>query len=91
MQRAVEVLGDLGHGQAVEVAHRERGLVLGGEHGEGVPRHHGVEADLPRVLDGRPFVLRQAQLAVLALEPAPVVHQLVAGHAHQPGHAQLRN
>ena len=51
---AAEHLGDLGHRQAVEVAQRERGAVVGAEAVERVVCREHVEVGVPRVLVAAP-------------------------------------
>ena len=81
--------GHLGHGQPVEVAQRERGLVVRAELGQHLARPGGVDVGVPRVLPRDDGLLDGLQLALLPGPAPPVVDQLVAGHPDQPGHRQV--
>jgi hypothetical protein len=89
VQSAVQVPGDLGHRQPVEVAQRERGPVVGAEPVEHLAGADPVDDRLPRVLDARRLAVQQAQPALFALDPPPVVGELVPGHPDQPGDRRI--
>ena len=81
---ALQVRGDLGNGQIVEVAEGERGPVLGCEVVEGFAGPHRVEVRVPGIL-GAEVVADGAEAALLPRLAAPVVHELVPGDPDEPG------
>ena len=91
MDGPVELGGHLGHGQTVEVAERERGPVMGAELGEHAVGTSRVDVGVPGIVDGRFGPTGgEAQLALVEVLQAPVVGELVAGDADEPGGAQRR-
>ena len=84
MQAAAEVLGDLGHGQAVEVAQGERGPVVGPEPVQHGPGADDVEVLVPGVDDLGCVLAHLPEVAFLDSLPAPVVDQPAAGDHDQP-------
>ncbi len=90
MKAAAELAGDLGYRQAVQVAQRQRRALVGGKTGKGGVRSRDVELCLPRVVHRLGASHDPAEPAALEVRSPPVVDQLVAGDAHQPGDSELR-
>ena len=87
--RSVELVGNLRHGQAVEVAQGQGDPVVGAQLGQGLVGLRHVELDVPGIVPLDRGLLDQPELALLAGLAPPVVDQLVAGDPHQPGHGQV--
>src|SRR3954453_20751734 len=83
VNRAVEVLGDVRHGQSVDVAQRERGAVMRPELIEHLVRARAFE-QLVDAVGHLLLVGERLQAARLARLAAPVVDELVPRHADQP-------
>src|SRR5262245_19028310 len=88
VHRPPEQVGHLGDGQAVQVTQCERGAVVCAEPVEHLPRPLAIEA-LLHVLLERLRWLDEVQRALLALQPAPMVDELVARHGDQPRHGEV--
>src|SRR5579859_3831115 len=86
VQGAVEYLGDFDHGEIVQVPQGQHAAVVWRELLERLPRSETVQVNVPWVFglvaglggDG-------AQAALLATQASPVIDQLVARDAQQPG------
>jgi len=90
MKAPAEFPGDLGYWQAVQVAQRQCCALMGGKMGKGGVGSRDVELRLPRVVHRLGVTHDRAELAALKVGSPPVVDQLVAGDAHQPGDGELR-
>ena len=90
MKAAAELSGDLGYRQAVQVAQRQRCALVSGKTGKSGVRSRDVELCLPRVVHRLSASHDPAEPAALEVRSPPVVDQLVAGDAHQPGDSELR-
>jgi hypothetical protein len=86
---AVEVLGDLRHRQAIQVAQRQRDPLRHRQPGQSRVGGRGVEELIPRVVQLLIRRLDDRQLALLTGQPPPVIDQLVARHADEPCHGRL--
>src|SRR5689334_12710721 len=78
----VELLGDFGNRQPVEVAQRECGAMVRAEFTEHLAGAHAFEVFVDRI--GHRFVARQRELAIAARFVAPVIDELVARDGHEP-------
>jgi hypothetical protein len=89
MKAPAELPGDLGNRQPVQVAQRQRCSLMGGKTGKGRVGSRDVKLRLPRVVHRLGTAHDHAEAALEVRSP-PVVDQLVAGDAHQPGDSELR-
>lgn len=83
------MLGHVGDGKAVEITRRERRSLWRGQVRQGSVRRLGVQPFVPRVVDRFDRRFRRGEAALLALAATPVVDQLVARYAHEPGDTHL--
>src|ERR1022692_3272740 len=90
MKAPTELLGDLGNWQPVQVPQRQRGALMGGKTGKGSVGSRDDELRLPWVVHRFGAIIDHRKPATLAVRSPPVVDQLVAGDAYQPGDRELR-
>src|SRR5262245_5044990 len=87
---APEQLGDLGDGQPVHVPEGEREPMVRAQRSEHIVRAHLVEAHVPRIVVRLGILLERVAHALLPGAAAPVVGELVPGHADHPRDVERR-
>src|SRR5215471_17622033 len=85
---AVENIGNVGDGQVVQVPQREYASVLQRELLKRLPRAEAIQMHIPRVLRLGLLTANRLEAAFLTAEVSPVIDQLVARDAQQPGRRQ---
>ena len=83
------MLCHVGDREPVEITQGQRRPLWNRQMHQGGIRRLTIEPFVPRIIDVRDGNCCRGETALLALEPAPVVDQFVARHAHEPGGAHL--